>query len=190
MRVFSMCGWFIVLLEGCTAQSVPGKWCQCGHVRSRRGGHSARPRITKLHPSAPEWRRCVQRDRHRDRGPWTWTWMWTVGSPLPACLPACHALTGVAWPAWRPETWRVLLACLHGGSVLYVQRRGGTLQRGCGKARQDLSRARVVWYRGSSTVCAQGYAYFATRIYSHCNGATTRGRRLRRTWRGQIWSLF
>lgn len=22
----SLCGWFLVLLEGCTAQSVPGKW--------------------------------------------------------------------------------------------------------------------------------------------------------------------
>lgn len=39
---------------GCTTQSVPVKWCKCGHARNRRGGHSARPRITKLHPRPPK----------------------------------------------------------------------------------------------------------------------------------------
>lgn len=33
----------------------------------------------------------------------------TGGSPLPACLPVLPR-QGVAWPAWGPETWRVLLA--------------------------------------------------------------------------------
>lgn len=193
MRVFSICCWFLVLLEGYTARSIPGKWCQCGHVRSSRGGHSARPRITKLHPRPP-----------KGGGACSVTVTVIValalagGSPFP-CQPAlpclampCPDRCGLACLEARDLARAAcMLACLHGGTeVECVQRRGNTLRRGCGKARQDLSRARVVSYRGSSTVCAQGCAYFATRICSRCNGATTRGRRLRRVWRGQIWSLF
>lgn len=102
---------------------------------------------------------------------------WLTSASQPACL-RCPALPWQVWPGllWWPEPWRVLLACLHGGSAVQCVE---VAHCSAGAERQDLSRARVVWYRGSSTVCAQGYAYFATRICSHCNGATTRGRRLR-----------
>lgn len=131
----------------------------------------------------------MQRDRYRERSVAVAVavtgGLFTFANLPRACLRCaalrCAALAGVAWPAWWPEPWRVLLcmlARLHGGSA--VQCRGGTLQRGCGKARSLASPCGMV-------LCTVVAVQSVPRVMlislpgsaSHCNGVTTRGRRLR-----------